>query len=697
MAMSKAERLRSVHERAVRRFDSIQVSVRSERMQALQDRRFYSIASAQWEGPLGLQFENKPRFEMNKIHLAVIRIINEYRNNRIDVDFTSKDGSENDKLADACDGLYRADEQDSGAQEAFDNAFEEAVGGGFGAIRLRTQYEDEYDDDDTRQRICIEPVFDADSTVFFDLDAKRQDKADAKHAFVLTGLTREAYEHEYDQDPASWPKDIYQSEFDWCTPDTVYIAEYYEIEEKKELIHFYEGVSLTDEEPPKRRVSDEELKGDDGEELLAQLVATGFKEVGQKRIKTCRVHKYIMDGAQILEDCGYIAGKCIPVVPNYGKRWFVDGIERFMGHVRLAVDAQRLKNMLVSALAEISAQGSVEKPIVTPEQIMGHQEMWANDNIRRYPYLLLNQTTDGNGMPIPAQPIAYTKSPSIPQALAALLQITEQDLQDLLGNQQAGEQMQPNMSGKAVELVQNRLDMQVFIYMSNFAKCVKRVGEVWLSMAKDVYVEDGRKMKTVAADGAVGSLEINQPRIDKDTHEQYMENDLSEAKFDVNVEVGPSSTSKRQATVRALTGMLQLTQDPEMTTVLSAMAMMNMEGEGISDVRQYFRQKLLRMGAIKPTEEEAQQLQAEQEAAGQQPDPNAIYLQAAAQKQVADAAKAQADAELSSAKVGQTKADTLKTLAEVDSAARQDAMAAADLAFRMNSAAQQTGQGIEQS
>jgi hypothetical protein len=204
-------------------------------------------------------------------------------------------------------------------------------------------------------------------------------------------------------------------------------------------------------------------------------------------------------------------------------------------------------------------------------------------------------------------------------------------------------------------------------------------------------------MKTVAADGAVGSLEINQPRIDKDTHEQYMENDLSEAKFDVNVEVGPSSTSKRQATVRALTGMLQLTQDPEMTTVLSAMAMMNMEGEGISDVRQYFRQKLLRMGAIKPTEEEAQQLQAEQEAAGQQPDPNAIYLQAAAQKQVADAAKAQADAELSSAKVGQTKADTLKTLAEVDSAARQDAMAAADLAFRMNSAAQQTGQGIEQS
>ncbi len=675
MAMSKAERLRQVHSRAMRHFDAIQESVRDERMQALKDRRFYSIASAQWEGPLGDQFENKPRFEMNKIHLAVIRIINEYRNNRIDVDFTAKDGSQDDKTAEACDGLYRADEQDSGAQEAFDNAFEEAVGGGFGAIRVRTEYEDEYDEDNTQQRIRIEPVFDADSTVFFDLDAKRQDKADAKRAYLLTGLTPDAYEEEWGMDVAGWPKDIQQTEFDWCTPDIVYIAEYYEIEEKKELVYFFEGISLTDEPPERKRIPASDLEDEEGAALRAQLEATGFKEVGQKRIKTCRVHKYIMDGAQVLEDCGYIAGKCIPLIPNYGKRWFVDGVERFMGHVRLAVDAQRLKNMLVSALAEISAQGSVEKPIVTPEQIMGHQVMWSEDNIKRYPYLLLNQTTDGNGMPIPAQPIAYTKAPSIPPALAALLQITEQDLQDLLGNQQAGEQVQPNMSGKAIELVQNRLDMQVFIYMSNFAKCVKRVGEVWLSMAQDIYVEDGRKMKTIANDGSTGSLVLNQPKTEPKTGNVYLANDLSEAKLDVNVEVGPSSTSKRQATVRALTGMLQITQDPETMQVLTAMTMMNMEGEGISDVRQYFRKKLLAMGAVQPTEEEAKEL-AEQ-AQNQQPDPNAQYLQAAAEKQRADALKATAETELTSAKIGNTQADTIVKLAAVEQQRIDTAMAMA--------------------
>ena len=145
--MTRSERLATVHQDALQEFDDIQSAMREGRLQCLEDRRFYSIAGAQWEGNLAEQFNNKPRFEVNKIHLSVMRIINEYRNNRITVDFVSKDGTSDDKLADTCDMLFRADEQDSGADEAYDNAFEEAVGGGFGAFRLRTEYEDEYDEE----------------------------------------------------------------------------------------------------------------------------------------------------------------------------------------------------------------------------------------------------------------------------------------------------------------------------------------------------------------------------------------------------------------------------------------------------------------------------------------------------------------------------------------------------------------------
>jgi hypothetical protein len=666
---TKEQRLAAIHQEALAEFDNIQSAMRDERLQCLQDRRFYSIAGAQWEGPLGEQFENKPKFEVNKIHLSVIRIINEYRNNRITVDFVSKEGKEYDKLADTCDGLYRADEQDSGAEEAYDNAFEEGVAGGFGAWRLRTVYENEEDEEDEKQRIRIEPIFDADSSVFFDLNAKRQDKADGKRCFVITSMTRQAYKDEWGDDPASWPKEVHQYEFDWLTPDVVFVAEYYRVEETRETVYIWETLSGDEE-----RYKDADFEAD--ETLEERLLAVGSKEIRQKNIKRRRVRKYILSGAKILEDCGYIAGKCIPIVPMYGKRWFVDNVERCMGHVRLAKDAQRLKNMQLSKLGEISALSSVEKPILTPEQVAGHQMMWADDNIKNFPYLLVNPITDANGNQAISGPIGYTKPPQIPQALAALLQITEQDMQDLLGNQQAGEELQPNISGKAVELVQNKLDMQTFIYMSNMSKAVKRSGEIWLSMARDVLVEEGRKMKSIGPQGEMQSVELAKPVVNE-KGEIETENDLSEAEFDVNVDVGPSSSSKRAATVRALTGMASLTDDAETKQVLGAMAMMNMEGEGITEVRDYFRKKLLRMGVVKPTEEEQQTMADEQ--ANQKPDPNTQYLQAAAEAEQARAVKARADTVLVVAKADEVQASTAKILSEIDNADTSLALKAAEL------------------
>lgn len=663
-----SERLAKLHAEAMAQFDRIQTALKDERQQCLQDRRFYSIAGAQWEGPIGEQFANRPKLEVNKVALAVTRAISEYRNNRITVDFVSKDGAKDDNLADACDGLYRADEKDSGAEEAYDNAFEEAAGGGFGSWRLTTVYENEEDPEDDRQRIRIEPIFDADSCVFFDLDAKRQDKADASYAFVLSAMTPEAFSAEWDDAPTSMPKDITASEFDWFTPDVVFVAEYYRVEEKTETIRIFRLLDGSEE-----RYSATDFENDP--ELEERLSATGATEERQRKVKRKRVRKYLLSGSKVLEDVGYIAGSNIPIVPVYAKRWFVDSIERCMGIVRLAKDSQRLKNMQLSKLAEISALSSVEKPILTPEQIAGHQVMWAEDNLKNYPYLLINPITDQNGNQAPSPPVGYTRSSAIPPAMAALLQITEQDMQDVLGNQQNGEQMVSNVSGKAVEMIQNRLDTQTYLLLSNFAKGVRRSGEIWLGMAREVYVEPKRKMKSVGAQDEIGTVELQRPIID-DEGALVLQNDLSKAAFDVTVDVGPTSSNKRSATVRALTSMLAVSDDPETKAVLQAMALMNMEGEGIGDIRDFFRNKLLMMGVVKPTEEEAQKLA--EMAQNQQPDPQAVYLQAAAEQALAEATKARADTVLTAAKAEQAKAQTLKTVAETDAAEQKQALEVID-------------------
>jgi hypothetical protein len=667
--LNREQRFANIHQQAMTEFDRVQSSVRDERLQCLQDRRFYSIAGAQWEGPLGDQYENKPRFEVNKIHLSVIRIINEYRNNRIAVDFVSKDGDTDEKLAETCNGLYRADERDSGAEEAYDNGFEEAVGGGFGAWRLRTAYEDDENDEDERQRIRIEPIYDADSSVFFDLDAKRQDKADAKYCFVLYSMTYEAYKAEWNDDPETWPKEIHQYEFDWDTPDVVFVAEYYRVEETRETVRIFLTIQGEEE-----RYTQADFDAD--ETLEETLAAVGTVEVRQKRVKRKRVRKYIMSGGGVLDDMGYIAGKNIPIVPVYGKRWFVDNVERCMGQVRLAKDPQRLKNMQLSKLGEISALSSVEKPILLPEQVSGHQVMWAEDNLRNYPYLLVNPITGPNGETQAAGPVAYTKSPQIPPAMAALLQITESDMAEILGNNQQSDKMVSNISGKAVELIQTRLDMQTFIYMSNMAKAVRRCGEIWLSMAKDIYVEEKRKMKTVGSMEEVGSIELMKPQIDEETGELIYENNLADAIFDVAVDVGPSFSSRRDATVRALTGMMQVTTDPTTQQVLQAMAIMNMEGEGIGDIKEYFRKQLVQLGVVKPTEEEQQQMMEAQ--ANVQQDAQTTYLLAEAAKSQAQAIQAQANTEYTLARSEETKAKTAETISNIDIDQRKSAIETAE-------------------
>jgi hypothetical protein len=658
MAKTKEERLQEVHARAIARFDVIHEAVFEVRLECVQDRRFYSIAGAMWEDWVGEQSANTPRFEINKIMRAVIRIFNEYRNNRITVDFRPKDENASSETADTLDGLYRADEHEFVAQEAYDNGFDEGVGGGMGAWRLRAVLEDEYSEDgDERQRIAIEPVFDADTSVFFDLDAKRYDKADARFCFVITSMTREAYDEAYPDKPCSSFDGIkLTTMFDWFTPDVVYVAEYYEVEEKTESIFVF-GSTLPGQE--EKRLKQADLDDADKMAVLKNVLQYHALRVEKKRSRA--VHKYILNGAVTLEDSGRIAGKCIPIVPFYGKRWFVDNVERCQGEVRLSKDAQRLLNMQLSRLGELAGTAPFEVPIVTPEQIAGHEMNWAQGNILRHPYRLLNaivnKVTGEKAIP----QVQNLKPPDVPPTLAALLQVTNQALDEIHGSANEGQNLVANISGEAVQKVQQRLDMQDFGYMDNMAKSMRRSGQIWLSMAKDLLAEEGRKMQALDPEGEAKIVTLLQPSIDADGNQVTL-NDPTAGNYDVWVDVGPSFTSRRERTVAAISGLLNGTDDPQLKSALTLTAIMNMDGEGLKDIRDFARKRAIEMGVVTPTKEEAAELAQAQEQ--RPPDPNAVFLAASAKKEDALAGKAVADTALSEANRIKALADAAHTRAE---------------------------------
>jgi hypothetical protein len=647
--LEQTEELIEVLKEGLKFFDQVWGSSHEAREMSLYERRMVSEYGAQYEGALGEQFENKPKPEFNKIKRSCKRMLSELRNSPITVDYISKDGSDKSDLAGVCDDLYRSDEQDSVGDEAYDLADDEAIKGGMGAYRFIACDEDEYDEWNDHQRIRIEPIPETDQCVFFCLNSKRYDKADAKRCMVLTALTRDSYLDEWGDDPTSWPKSL-ESEFNfsWSSPDLVYVAEFYKVDETKEKIYVYESLEGDEE-----RYSERDFDND--ETLRQMLEATGWKQIDERSVKRRAVRKYIMSGGKVLDDCGFIAGPNIPIAPQYGDRSFINGVEVFSGHVRAAKDPQQLYNAIMSMLMDLAARGLKEKPIFDPEQIDEFSEEWRNDNIEDHAYLRAKSLRDDQGNVVAAGPIGSTKAPEVPPALAALIGIVNQDLNDILGEQPQAEKMVSNVSGKLAEMVQSYKDLPSFMYASNRAKTRRRGGEIWLGMAKELYVEIGRKMKAVSKEGKVRQVTLNEPAFDENG--EFIErNCFADAGFDVYSDVGPSTASKREKILQNIQGFLQYTQnDPELMRILTLFAMKNFEGDEVDVVRDWADKKFMEMGGREPTEEESKEMAEAQENAP--PNPESELL-------LAEAGNSKASAELKEAKVIETYANVEKKQAE---------------------------------
>lgn len=661
----QSEREAEVHAEALQRFNLVRSALLEERQNCLQDRRMVQLPKAQWES-LVEQFGNKPMMVVSMLRKAHSDVCDDFRGVRMDATFTSKDGTPSDELADTCAMLYRADMQDSPSGQAKYNAFKEASSGGIGALVVTTRYEDPGVDPDEKQdpkepqRIGLRIVVDADTSVYFDPDSKLQDKSDADWAFLVTSMSYAAYKKEYGDSPTTWPKGVLAYPHDWYTPNVVYRAEYFCKEWQKYTEHTYRGLGPEGDEPEVTH-TDEDFEND--EDLARTLEATGFREVSERKRRRCKVHKWFMSGARILKDYGLIAGSEIPLIPMYGQLAYIENVERCSGIVRDVQDVQRLLNVLVSKIVELNAYSGASVPIFTEEQMLGHAAQWRDANVVPAAFFTINSVIDPvSGQKVAMGPLGYTKPPEIPQATAVLIQLVQQFMKDIMRTGTDNEKVKSHVSGAALEITQTAIDRKSSEYIDNAAVTEKRVGEVWLSMAPEVYGVPGRKLKGIGPSKQITQIELHKPMIGTDKM-PYVANDLSRAKFDVTVDVGPSSQSRRDAIVRTLLAMLPAVP-PELQSIIGLEIIAHIQMEGNESLSKYAHQKLVEMGVETATEEEAQQLA--QKAQNQKPSAQDQYALAAAQSEQADAAKAEADTQLIAARVAETKARTVDILAGID-------------------------------
>lgn len=644
-----SQSLDELHAWAIDAFDTVAEATAEERALALEDRRFAFIAGAQWEGEWLDQFENSIRVEVNKVAKGLRKIIDDYRDNRVTVNFRASDSKASEETADTLDGLFRADLYRCKGQQAFDNAFEEAAAGGIGAWRLVNEYEDEYDPENDHQRIAFKAITDADQSVFWDPSAKEYDKRDAKWCFVISSLVVSAFEELAPGHASSWPDTPLRTYYDWFGYDVVRVAELYKVEIKSEpLLTLFHP--LLDEE---ERIWQKDIK----EEQLALKEQQGWQVIRSRKIKRRRVRKVLMSGLEVIKDYGYIAGDQIPVVPVYGQRRFIDNMERSQGHVRIAKDPQRIYNAMNSKLTETAAVSPTERPIFAPEQVAGLEHHWARMDIDRARYALANPLTNLNGDVVQTGPIGKVEAPQIAPAVVGLISNTSSDIAELTNADDTASEVRSNISAEAMDIAATRTDARNSIYMDNMRQSMQRTGEIYQSMARDVYIEEGRVVDTLGPDMEEGQATLKESYVDE-RGVYLVRNDLEVGKYKVISDVTEATATRRDKTVKSLVSVAQLTStaDPELANVALSTAILNMDGEGMDALQDWVRGRLVQAGVIEPSEEEQEAMkQAEEEARAN--DPQAAAL-------VGMAEEAHANARKADAQTAQVTADAIKKMAE---------------------------------
>tara|TARA_R110002020_G_scaffold461823_1_gene680973 strand:+ start:5026 stop:7107 length:2082 start_codon:yes stop_codon:yes gene_type:complete len=592
------------------------------REQASNDLIFYHVT--QWDNNLidDSQLSYKGQFDV--LRKAGRHILAQLRSNPVQVDFQPMETSRTDG-ADILDGLYRSDDRSNTSQEAMNMAAQEAVVCGVGAWYRYTEYESSRNGS-TKQVIKRKPIYEANSKVMWDANAKLLDKSDAVRCSVLHAYSEDAYKdlvkdltgEDYDYACSSFKEPDNGNNFVWFTQDKkVYVVECFYLEKVKDKYF-----TMRDPFGNEIVVSELELG-----EQMDELIETGYQIVEEKEVKRDRVKKYIASGERILkvED---IAGEYIPVVPCYGERAFIDGVEYYEGITRLAKDPCRLRNFQLSYLADIVSRSPRPKPIFYPEQIQTFEEMYSESGAENnYPYLLQN-SKDLNGTPLPLGPVGVMPEQPMPSALMASIELSRQAVEDVADPgipQAVGD---PDMSGKAIYALQSRIDEQSAEYQENLKHAKRRDAQIYASMAAEVYAQP-REVILTLPDGQRKPAQLMEEVFDEKKGTFKTVNDLNNLEFEVFAEVGPSySSQKEQATDRIVMMIQSMPDGDPMRTALMTTLITMTDGPELDHIRDYANKQLIIQGFKEPETQEEQEWMREAQKASSQPGPEMQLAQA---------------------------------------------------------------------
>jgi hypothetical protein len=530
----------------------------NNRAEALEDLKF--AAGDQW--PVEIQnsrsLEARPCLTINKLDAYCRQVTNQQRQARPRIKVHGMNSQADAKVAEILTGICRHIEVNSDADTAYDEAFDYAVRMGWGYFRIVTDYvrADSFD-----QEIYIRAIRNP-FTVYFDPNSTLPDGSDAEKAMITEVISKDAFRAMYpnaDDGSSFLQRGTGDGNAQWVMKEDIRIAEYFYVERKRsELLMLSDGTTVYEDELTKEAQS---LMDEAG------ITIIDSRETVRKRIKWMKC-----TAMEVLEEQTF-PGRYIPIIPVYANQVTIESKRKKFGLVRMAKDAQKMYNFWQTSLTETVALAPKAKWLLAEGQDEGHENEWAQANIKAFPVLRYKQTDiDGRQAPVPTRVSPET----VPTGIMAASAQINQDLQAVLGIVDPNQMPQGNISGKALLGQQQQVDLTNFHYYDNLTRSIRHAGKIILDVAPVIY-NSQRVMRIIGDDGRPDMVTINE----RDAVGKIM-NDITVGDYDVVMDTGPGYNSKRLEAVNAMLPLMQGNQ--ELFNVAGDLVFRNMDFPGAETI-----------------------------------------------------------------------------------------------------------------
>lgn len=494
----------------------------------------------------------------------------------------------------ALSDIIRDIEYQSNAIAWYKIAYKHAVEGGFGWLRVLTEYQEDGFDLDIR----IKGIRDR-WAVLIDPKANEPDRSDMNYAFVSERISLDEFKKRYpNKSVESIMTQIktYSNTF-WGDEDTVTITEYFRRETYKKDIVLLSNGEIHDKE--------------DLEDIKEELEAKGITVAKERKTTAYKVIWCKINAYEVLEEEIEFPTSTIPIVPVLGRETDFRDKKETKGLIYDARDAQKSLNIMRSAALERIDSSPLSPWIATDKAIKGHEQMWKEANTTKWSTLVYNASEEkptrdmGSTMPVAELQVAST---------------LDEDMKGSIGifNASLGNKGQEK-SGVAIKAQTQEADVGTYEFRDNYKNAIRRIGLLATELIPKIY-DTERIVRLRGIDGSTDTLEVNKEQINPDTKEKEVINDLNYGKYSAIVTSGVAYETKREENADKILSLMKVS--PQVSQVGADLLVKNLDFED-SEVLSNRLEKMVPQNLL--SEEKRAEIAKDQPE--QQPSPEQIQAQ----------------------------------------------------------------------